>query len=264
MSKKPTGKNPLANAAQAERNRKILIQVGVAVVLVGLIAAIGITLALRKHNDDKSEGANTFHWNAEQVNLVPPNLTPDGAIRIDNTAVPAPDGKQKVTVRVVADMQCPACDMFENANADALKSAVQSGKAAVEYNIITFLDRASNGNQFSTRAGAAAYVMYEADPAKFQGWLAEMYKQQPKENGNGMSDDKLIQIAKDAGYTDPAVAQAIKDGKYTSWIKTQTDKVFATGVKSTPTVYVNGTQVQDPQALMSQGGMTAVIDNAAK
>ncbi|MFE3192221.1 DsbA family protein [Nocardia sp. NPDC059240] len=264
MSKKPTGQNPLAKAAQADRNRKILIQVGVAVVLLGLIAGIGITLAVRKHNNDKAEPANTFHWDAAQGALVPPNLTPDGAIRIDNTGVPAPAGKQKVAVRVVADMQCPACDMFENSNADALKKAVTSGQAVVDYNIISFLDRASNGNQFSTRAGAAAYVMYEADPTKFQGWLAAMYQKQPKENGNGMSDDQLIQIAKDAGYTDPAVAQAIKDGRYVQWIKTQTNAVFATGVKSTPTVYVNGTQVQDPQALMTPGGMTAVIDNAAK
>ncbi|WP_369633871.1 DsbA family protein [Nocardia sp. JMUB6875] len=261
---KTTGKNPLANAAKADRNRKILIQVGVAVVLLGLIAGIGITLAMRKHNDDKAEAANSFHWDAAQAALVPANLTPEGAIRIDNTAAPAPEGKQKVNVRVVADVQCPACAMFENANADALKKAVQSGQAVVDYNIITFLDRASGGNQFSTRGAAAAYVMYEADPSKFQGWLAEMYAKQPKEGGAGMTDDQLIQIAKDAGYTDPAVAQAIKDGKYTGWVKTQTDKVFATGVKSTPTVYVNGTQVQDPQALMGNGGMTAVIENAGK
>ncbi|MFE3023684.1 DsbA family protein, partial [Nocardia tengchongensis] len=130
--------------------------------------------------------------------------------------------------------------------------------------IITFLDRASNGNQFSTRGSAAAYVMYEADPSKFQGWLAAMYEKQPKEGGNGMTDDQLIKIAEDAGYTDPAVTQAIKDGKYTTWVKTQTDKVFATGVKSTPTVYVNGTQVTDAQALMSAGGMTSVIENASK
>ncbi|MGW4531601.1 DsbA family protein [Nocardia sp. NPDC004340] len=264
VSNKP-GRNPLAQAAKADRNRRILIQVAVAVVLLGLIAGIGITLATRKHNDDKAaESSNTFHWNAEQAALVPPNLTPEGAIRIDNAAAPAPAGKQKVSVRVVADVQCPACNMFEKANADALVKAVQGGQAVVDYNIITFLDRASNGNQFSTRGAAAAYVMYEADPSKFQAWLSAMYEHQPKEGGNGMSDDQLIKIAKDSGYTDPAVAQAIKDGKYTTWVKQQTDKVFATGVKSTPTVYVNGTQVSDSQALMSSGGMTSVIENASK
>nr|WP_246598310.1 hypothetical protein [Nocardia tengchongensis] len=135
VSSKP-GRNPLAQAAKADRNRKILIQVAVAVVLLGLIAGIGIALATRKHNDDKAaEGSNTFHWNAEQAALVPPNLTPEGAIRIDNAAAPAPAGKQKVSVRVVADMQCPACDMFEKSNADALKKAVQSGQAVVDYNI---------------------------------------------------------------------------------------------------------------------------------
>lgn len=84
------------------------------------------------------------------------------------------------------------------------------------------------------------------------------------ENGNGMTDDQLIQIATDAGYTDPSVAADIKSGKYIGYVGDETKAVFATGLQSTPTVYVNGTQVQDPKALMTTGGMTSVIANAAK
>ncbi|MGW4121527.1 DsbA family protein [Nocardia sp. NPDC004711] len=264
MSTKPGDrKNPLAKAARAERNRKIFIQVGVAAVLVGLVAAIGIGLAIRKHDDNKGAPAAPSASFAPAVThdpstgAVPPNVTPGGAIRIGN-----PDAKAKV--QIVADLQCPACKMFEGYNSDVLAKAVQNGSATIDYSIISFLDRASNGNQFSTRAANAAYVVATADPSKFQAWLGTMFGKQPPENGNGMTDDQLIQIAADAGYTDPQVAQDIRDGKYIQFVKDETKAVFATGLQSTPTVYVNGSQVQDAKTLMSPGGMTSAIENASK
>ncbi|MET9491711.1 MULTISPECIES: DsbA family protein [unclassified Nocardia] len=259
MSSKPGDrKNPLAKAQRADRNRKIAIQAGVAVVLVGLVAAIGIGLAMRK-SDDKSTAASfaPVVTHDQGAGAVPANITSTGAIRIGN-----PDAKVKV--QVVADLQCPACQMFEQNNSSALEAAVKNGSAVVEYNIISFLDRASNGNQYSTRAANAAYAVAAADPSKFQDWLASMYSQQPKENGNGMTDDQIIAIATAAGYTEPSVAQDITSQKYVAWVGDETKGVFATGLKSTPSVYVNGKAVTDGQTLMSPNGMQSVIEAAAK
>ncbi|WP_067700927.1 DsbA family protein [Nocardia jejuensis] len=261
MSNKPGDrKNPLAKAERADRNRKILIQVGVAVVLVGLVAAIGIGLAMRKSDKDSSatgSGSGAFAPVLAHDGATPPNLTEGGAIRIGN-----PDAKARV--QVVADLQCPACQMFEHANSAALGKAAQDGSASIEYNIISFLDRASNGNQYSSRAANAAYVVAASDPSKFQQWLGVMFDKQPAEGANGMTDDQLIQIATDAGYTDPAVAQGIRDNKYASFVTDETKAVFATGIKSTPSVYLNGTQIQDPKVLMTQDGITSAIEAAAK
>lgn len=263
VSSKPGDRrNPLAQAQKADRNRKIFIQVAVAAVLVGLVAAIGIGLAMRKSDDNKDKPAATSGFapavtHDASAGAVPPNVTAGGAIVIGNPSA-------KVKVQVVADLQCPACQMFEKSNTDALAAAAQKGDAVVEYNIISFLDRASNGNKYSTRAANAAYVVAASDPSKFQNWLGTMYAKQPAENGNGMTDDQLIQIATEAGYTDPSVAADIKSGKYIGYVGDETKAVFATGLQSTPTVYVNGTQVQDPKALMTTGGMTSVIANAAK
>ena len=79
-----------------------------------------------------------------------------------------------------------------------------------------------------------------------------------------MTDDQLIQIATEAGYTDPSIAQDIRDNKYAAFVKDETKAVFDTGLKSTPSVYVNGEQVSDPKALMSPNGITSVIEAAAK
>lgn len=258
VSKEPR-KNPLAAAEKSDRNRKIAIQVAVAAVVVGLIAAIGIGIAMRKSDkDDKDTAAGfnpTVSFDASQ-GAVPPNVTPGGAIVIGKPGA-------KARVQVVADPQCPACAMFENANSAVLEDEVTNGTAVVEYNVISFLDKAST-NQYSSRAANAAYVVGSTDPSKFQKFLGLLFAKQTPEGGAGLTDDQLIAIAAEAGYTDPAVAQAIKDNKYAAYVKAETKSVFDAGIKSTPSVFVNGDQVQTQQELMGQGGLKPVIEAAAK
>lgn len=262
VSNKPGGKrNPLAAAERADRNRKIFIQVAVAVVLVGLVAAIGIGIAVKNARKNDPGPTPAIAATAPQnPNGVVASITDTGAIRIGK-----PDAK--VTVRVVADLQCPACKAFEAANAQALTDAVDNGTAIVEYNIISFLDKAST-TKYSSRAANASYCVAESDPTKYLNWLTTMFAQQPAEGSAGLTDDQLITIAQQAGFTDPAVAQCVKDNKYSKYVQAKTKAVFDTGVKSTPTIYVNGTEVNSqqiatPAGQFAPGAMTAVIAAAA-
>ncbi|MGW1742748.1 DsbA family protein [Nocardia sp. NPDC001965] len=181
----------------------------------------------------------------------PANVLADGAVRVGD-----PDAK--VTVRVVMDLQCPACKAFESANGKVLEDAVRDGTAVVEYSVITFLDRAST-TEYSSRAGNASFCVADSGVDNYQGWLADMFEQQPEEGGDGLPDSTLIDIAESAGYTDPAVARCITDRQYDSYLRTETDQVLDSGVNSTPTVVVDGEQVTDAGALMSPNGLAAVI-----
>ncbi|WP_312884414.1 DsbA family protein [Nocardia barduliensis] len=257
MSKNQGGKsNPLLAAERADRNRKILIQVAVAAVLVGLIAAIGIGIAVQKaRNDDPGPAPSIAATATQDPGAVPASITDNGAVRIGN-----PDAK--VTVRVVADLQCPACKAFEAANGQVLEDAVNNGTAVVEYNVIAFLDKAST-TRYSSRAGSASYCVAEADPSKYQDWLNAMFAQQPPEGGAGLSDDQLVQIAKSVGYTDDAVAQCITDHKYDKYVQANTKEVLASGIQSTPSVFVNGKKVESSQEIFGNGGLAPVISAAA-
>ncbi|MBF6297951.1 thioredoxin domain-containing protein [Nocardia amamiensis] len=257
VSKNQGGKsNPLLAAERADRNRKILIQVGVAAVLIGLIAAIGIGIAVKqaRKNDPGPTPSIAATGNLNSGG-VPGSITDNGSVRLGK-----PDAK--VTVRVVADLQCPACKAFEAANGKVLEDAVNNGTAVVEYNIIAFLDKAST-TRYSTRAANASYCVAQADPTKYQGWLKAMFAQQPPEGGAGLTDDQLIQIAKSAGYTDDAVAQCISGHTYDKYIQARTKDVLESGIQSTPSVFVNGKQIQTAQELMAPGGLAPVISAAA-
>jgi len=232
VSNKPGRRNLLEEADRAERKRKIAIQAGVAVVLIGLIAAIGIGIAVRGGDDGPAPTPTIA--GPTGAGAITGSITDSGAIRV---------GKPEagVTVRVVADLQCPACKTFETAYGKVLEDAVNSGTAAVEYNVISFLDRAST-NEYSSRAANAAYCVAEQDPTKFQGWLNRMFAQQPAEGGPGFTDEQLVAIAVESGYTDD-VAGCIEDRTYATFVSTKTEAVFGEGVTSTPTVFVDGAKI---------------------
>ncbi|MEU4316712.1 thioredoxin domain-containing protein [Nocardia sp. NPDC024068] len=223
MSKNPGRSNPVTAAARADRKRKIAMQVGVTAVLVALVAAIGIGLAVR-NSDSGYDGP------------VPAAATDNGAIRIGQPDAPA-------TVRVVADMQCPVCKQFEADNGELLRQAVTDGSAAVEYNIVGYLDKMSS-TQYSTRAANASYCVADTGTDKYQDWLEMMFAQQPPEGGAGLPDDKLIEIARAAGYTDPGIEKCITDGTYNGYVAAKSGDSIDEGIDGTPTVFVNGEQVQ--------------------
>ncbi|MEV0058889.1 thioredoxin domain-containing protein [Nocardia sp. NPDC050718] len=250
MTTVSTGKqNPLAAAEAADRKRKIAIQVGVAAVLVALVAAIGIGIAVKKSDSDSSTTS------AAQLPATGGSVTESGAVRIGN-----PDAKVKV--RVVADLQCPACKQFEAANGEALAQAAADGTAVIDYQIISFLDRAST-TQYSSRAANASFCVAKSDASKYQNWLQTMFAKQPAEGTAGLSNEQLIQIATEVGYTDPAVATCINDKPYNDYITQVTQETLNSGVQSTPSVFVNGQLIQS-DALFTENGMASVIADAAK
>ncbi|MGQ4596977.1 thioredoxin domain-containing protein [Nocardia sp. R6R-6] len=257
MSKNQGGKsNPLLAAERADRNRKIVTQVVVGAVLVGLIAAIGIGIAVKQaRKNEPGPSPSIAATGNPNSGGAPGSITDNGAVRIGK-----PDAK--VTVRVVADLQCPACKAFEAANGQVLEDAVHDGTAVVEYNVIAFLDKAST-TRYSSRAANASYCVAQADPTKYQAWLKTMFAQQPPEGGAGLTDDQLIQIAKSAGYTDDATAECISEHTYDKYIQDRTKDVLNSGITATPSVFVNGKKIESGQELGTPGGLAPAIRAAA-
>ncbi|MEU4841987.1 DsbA family protein [Nocardia testacea] len=244
MSTYPGGWPPPQNQGS---NRRLLVIATPFVVLLVAAAAIGIGLLARSAAAAEIPGTPT----ATAGDSAPAHVLADGAVRIGEPGA-------KVTVRVVMDLQCPACKAFEEANGKVLEDAVRDGTAVVEYSVITFLDRAST-TEYSSRAGNAAFCVANSGVDDYQAWLSDMFTRQPEEGGAGLPDSALIDIAESAGYTDPAVAQCITDREYDTYLRTKTDEVLNSGVNSTPTVTVNGEQVTDAATLMTPDGLAAVI-----
>ena len=157
-------------------------------------------------------------------------------------------GEGPVTVDVYLDMLCPACKQFEGSSGATLDQLIADKKIKLVYHPIAILDSAST-TKYSTRAGGA--VAAAAGSGKLGAYIRALYEAQPPEGGAGLSDDELIRIAGTVGITDPSFAEAVKSGKYHSWVTHVTEVADSEGVRSTPTVIVAGKQVQATAAAVT-------------
>ena len=213
------------DSAGGARRRSVGIQLGLAAVLVGLIGAIAFGVTRDKSTNDAAP-------------VQPPAVArADGAIRIGSA-------DPKVVVTVVEDFQCPACKQFEAAGSATL-TELATGDVAVDYRPIAILNRMSSTN-YSTRAAAAAYCVAEADIGAWPAWHAAMFAQQPAEGGAGLTDRQIIDIAAAAGITGDPVAQCITSNRYGSYADQNTTAATDGGIDHTPTVLVDGKEVQSP------------------
>lgn len=228
-----------AEARRRERRRNLLIQ-GSIVVVVAVIL-VGITVMVLQAREDATA--------REQP---PAGFDDNGGIFLGAASA-------AVTVTLVEDLACPACQAFEAQNKELLDSyAASDSDVRLEYRPIAFLDRVST-DEYSSRALNAAACVVADDPANWAGIHQLAYANQPAEGGPGLSDDQLIDLAVQAGADEAAVTTCIEDRTYDDWVEATTSRTTSESFFSgTPTVLVNGTKVED----VSAAGIQAAVEAA--
>jgi protein-disulfide isomerase len=170
--------------------------------------------------------------------VVPPGAT--------ETGVPIGQANAPATVDIYLDFQCPVCRAYEQATGDTIDQLVASGAARVVYHPVAYLDRFSS-TRYSSRSSAASGCAAAA--GVFVPFAKLLYANQPPENGDGLTDQKLVELGAQAGAKGDFAA-CVADGRYARWSAAVTDAASRAGVTGTPTVLVNGVHVDNtPEAL---------------
>jgi len=164
---------------------------------------------------------------------LPAGATPEG----DGIAV----GGGPVRVDLWIDFLCPFCQRFElNAN-DLLNSLLSEHRATLVYHPMNFLDEAST-TRYSTRAAAASGCA--ADAGRFVEFTHELFVGQPPEGGAGLTDQEITEIGVKAGVGQAAFASCLGEGRYADWPTFVTARSGQAGVEGTPTVHVQGVDIE--------------------
>jgi protein-disulfide isomerase len=142
------------------------------------------------------------------------------------------------------------CRAYEQQVGPTVDKLISSGAAKVIYHPLAFLDRMSSTN-YSTRASSAAGCVAGSGSQVFYQFNKLLYANQPEEGGGGLPDPKIIALAEQAGAP-PSVADCVNGKTYVSWTKALTDSASRAGVNATPTVMVNGKQIQNTGAALEQ------------
>ncbi|WP_261167080.1 thioredoxin domain-containing protein [Microbacterium sp. Marseille-Q6965] len=150
------------------------------------------------------------------------------------------------------DFMCPYCHEYHETYGEDVAELVEEGEVTLNVHPIAILDSQSNGTQFSTRAAGAVYCVAEANPDAVYPFIDALFRDQPREGTEGLSDDQIAGLASEAGAGD--AASCIADGEYMDYVTKMTPETpvapGASGI-STPTILLNDEFVSltwDPQA----------------
>ncbi|WP_093621315.1 DsbA family protein [Actinoplanes philippinensis] len=210
----------VASARRGQDANRIVMGIGGAII-VALVAAI-VVAVLTATKDTKAEGPL----------VTPAAATANGGIRVGAAGA-------GTTVAVYLDYMCPFCGRFERANSADLGALVAEGGVALELHPMSFLDHASNGAEYSTRAANAVVTVADRDAAHLLAFNNALFENQPAEGGSGLDDTRIASLAAAAGV--PAtVISTFTDRTYVPWIQQATRAAFDSGITGTPTVKING------------------------
>jgi protein-disulfide isomerase len=230
--------------AKKEKRSKLVIQLSVVLVALGIIGGVGAVIAI--------ESANRAE--APIVGDTPENLTELGGIKLgvglqaftpSNTPVLAGETDTPEIV-IYVDYQCPVCQAFDVPNSAQIRSWVDTGAATVEIRALSFLDRASL-NAYSSRAANASMCVANFEPDTFWDFHEDLMLSQPMEGIEGPNDNELFEIAQNAGAGTEEVKGCIQAKSFGDYVAQYTQSVLSAPhggvtVTGTPTVLVNGKQ----------------------
>ncbi|MBI5339668.1 protein-disulfide isomerase [Mycobacterium sp. BK558] len=221
MATKPK-KNARYDLKAADRKRNLLVQIGLTSVVV--IFAVVLVLYIVMSADDQPTAGETK------------------SIRVASSSVIKKEGtdEPKAVVSMYEDFLCPHCGAFEQQFGPTINKLVDAGVIAADYYMVSILDRPQNQN-YSSRAGGAAYCVAEESNDAFRRFHAALYAQQPSETGTSYPDNaRLVEVARQAGAAG-TVPECINKGRFVDMVK---GLAGATGIKATPTIRINGEDYQ--------------------
>ena len=188
---------------------------------------------------------------------------PTAASSVNATyAVTAGDPAAPVVIDVYQDYMCPYCGDFDRANAADLAALAASGQAQIRLHPMNFLDKASQGSKYSTRAANALVTVAKTEPDKMLAFNTALYADQPAENTPGLTDAQIAERATAAGVSAATIA-TFTQLTNADFVNNTTQAAFADGVDSTPTVMINGTPF-DGKLLYTAGPLRQAVEAAAK
>ena len=275
---------------QRKERRNRLLAIGglvlAVVVLIGVVATVLVNnKSTKEANSNVAYGGGATGVTAPSLDSVtkPKTANTTGGIPVSAAGVGVA-GANDTTLTVYFDLQCPACQQFDETNAADIDTLIKGGGVTVVFQPLNFLDQSSLGTFYSTRAGNALMVVADQAPDRFTAFITALYKGQPAENTPGLTDAKIADIAKSAGVPDSVVAHFTDTvtGTYTvgSATKTGTWRTYAPfltaatqhaadtlGGISTPTLLLDGKQIggqgaSDAGFWTTPGALLAKVDAA--
>ncbi|AUG79485.1 disulfide bond formation protein D [Kitasatospora sp. MMS16-BH015] len=238
-----TGKAPGRRAARVPRRRQVLAgSFAAGLLAVTLAGCGGAATAEPEQRGEAGHAAQQVRplpaAEATTLSQLPAKLAADG------TTIVVGDPDAKHTVRIYADFRCPYCEKFETATGELLAEAAAKGEVKLEYTLASFLDGKLGGAGSAKAVNAARAAL---DAGRFPEFHAALFANQPgEESTDAFTDAFLLRIASGVpGLRSDTFDQAVEGMTHRAWVTAAEQAFEQSGVRSTPTVLVDGEQITD-------------------
>ncbi len=214
----------LAERERAEKRRQTLTVVGV---VLGLVLVVAGGFLINRMRDTTG-------------NVVA--IDTGGAYEVTVGTADAPRD-----VVIYEDFLCPFCGELEAQTREELAGLAESGQVRVTYRPFVLLDQLGDYSQRST--AAFGVVLDQAGPDVAKAFHDLLFENQPAEEGPFPDDDRLVDLAVEAGADESEVRGPIEDLAGADFAQGATDQAIEAGVQGTPTILVDGEVWQDYRSL---------------
>ncbi|MBU3643578.1 MAG: protein-disulfide isomerase [Candidatus Nanopelagicaceae bacterium] len=135
------------------------------------------------------------------------------------------------------DFQCPVCRDFEVVNNKQIREWIEAKKVTAVFHPLSFI-----GAESAYMANAAAC---SADEGKFLQYHEALYANQAEaENSGKWNAATLIALGANLKITSKSFTDCVKNGKYQDWVTNVANDGASKNVDSTPTVFINGKEME--------------------
>jgi protein-disulfide isomerase len=222
-------KNPAGGKDNFTRNLVIAVVVGVALIML-------VPTILSKQTDTSA--------------AIPASVSAEDGYGIvfnkELTGVPF--------IEIYEDFQCPACARFESISGEYIEELITTKKAKVAFHTLSFL-----GGESQIAANAAAC---SADEGKFLQLHKTLFANQPSENSGAWTSSYFSTLGLGLGISSPEYDKCISTNKYKGWVNNVADEGAKRNINSTPTILINGKEIDRETAYSSLAGFMLAIEKA--
>ncbi len=157
-------------------------------------------------------------------------------------------------IEIYEDFQCPACARFESIAGGYIEELITTKKAKVAFHTLSFL-----GGESQIAANAAAC---SADEGKFLQLHKTLMANQPSENSGAWNSSYFSTLGLGLGISSPEYDKCVADKKYMGWVKNVAEEGAKRNINSTPTVLINGKEIDRNTAYASLGDFMLAVEKA--
>ncbi|UVY83843.1 DsbA family protein [Brachybacterium sp. NBEC-018] len=241
-------------ALRQQRQAELRRQRSVRIIIIAVITVIALALL---------SVAGLFIYRAATADKQPVTMPTGVSEDAPYLSFGAEEGSGAPVVDLNLDFMCPYCGQFDGVNSADIQELVENDQMTLHLTPRRFLDANSTSGDYSTRAANALVCVYEENPDNALAFTTLMYENQPAEGSAGLTDDQILEYAKQAGASDE-VSSCMSSKTYWGYVRKAAEPYGADLASSTPYVAIDGTVFEDyytegafKQAVLEAAGSSA-------